>query len=124
MSSQTLIRDSAILLLLTAAGAFILKGAAWAIPFALAGVVAIANLYLITLLTRKLIVPPEQQESAGGGRMALGMLIKFAGTAIALVALVSNFEVAPVLFGFGVVVIAITVRGVLGLFLPAPAQEA
>jgi len=124
MSSQTLIRDSAVLLLMSTAAAFILQGASWAIPFALAGVVAIANLYLITLLTRKLIVPPEQRETAGGSRMALGMLIKFTGTSIALVALIANFEVAPVLFGFGVVMLAITFRGVLGLFLPAPAQEA
>jgi len=124
MSPRTLLRDSAILLILSTAAAFVLKGAGWALPFALSGVVAIANLYLLSLLTRNLVDLSAKGEGGNGMRLALGMIVKLTITVAALVVLIATFDVGPVLFGFGVVLIAITARGVLGLFLPAPAQEA
>jgi hypothetical protein len=125
MSPRILIRDSFVLLTIGGSAVLVWAGLSWAVPFALSGLLAIANLFLITLLTRKFLRPLGPDGEGGGAtRAVVGMFIKFAGTGAALVALVSSFELEPVLMGFGVVVATISARGVLDLFLPNEAQEA
>lgn len=127
MDSKNLIRASAGLLVIGTCGAALYGGAAWGMPFLLAGAVALANLYLLSLLAKNLIRPPAAEGEAAepdSSKLAIGLLVKFVGTGVALVLLVRNFEVAPVLFGFGVVVVAIIARGAIDPFLPPETQEA
>ncbi len=123
MDSRNLLRASAGLLVIGTGGAALYGGVAWAVPFLLAGALALGNLYLLSLLAKKLIRPPgaEGEAEPGGSTLALGLLVKFVGTGLALVLLLQNFELAPVLLGLGVVAAAIVARGAVEPFLP---QEA
>jgi len=84
-------------------------GADWAIGAALSGLVAITNFYLLGMMVQRLVA------NRGNALVAIGFALKFIITGGLLIALVRQFEPAPVLVGFGVVLFGITIRGIVAL---------
>jgi len=127
-----LIRDSLALLALGSIVAAVTGGVAWALPFALGGLVSVAGLWLLSRLVAAQVAlaagdgaAMDDGDAPGAGaaaRLSLGFVLKTAGTGGAVVGLVYLFETLPVMLGFGVVMLAITARGAIDLFRPP--QEA
>ena len=68
-------------------------GADWAIGAALSGLVAITNFYLLGMMVQRLVA------NRGNALVAIGFALKFIITGGLLIALVRQFEPAPVLVG-------------------------
>lgn len=81
------------------------------------GVGAVGGMLNLLLLTRAV-----QRIAAGGS--VLSLLIKQAVGFATLFVLLRQFDAVPVLVGFGAPVVALGVRGVAGLFHPAPPAPA
>jgi hypothetical protein len=124
VSPLTLIYDSLALLALGSIAAALFGGVAWALPFALGGLVSVVGLWMLSRLVAAQVaiaasLGDDDSEAPGAGaatRLSLGFMLKTAGTGSAVVGLVYFFEMLPVMLGFGIVLLALTARGAIDLF--------
>ena len=108
-NQKQMMRDSSLILIIVVVGSWIFGGADWAIGAAASGLLAMANFFLLGMMVQRLVA------NRGNALVGLGFALKFIITGGLLIALVSQFEPAPVLVGFGVVLFGITLRGVVAL---------
>ena len=108
ISPSRLLRDSAVLLLVLAALAGLWRGPNWAIALSLSGLLAMLNFFVLGRLIRRMVA-----RSASPWILAGSFLLKFVAVTAILVSMVAVLEPVAVLVGFGVVMMATTIRASL-----------
>jgi hypothetical protein len=114
ISPSRLLRDSAVLLLFMAALAGLWRGPNWAISLSLSGLLAMLNFFVLGRLIGRMVA-----RSASPWILGATFLLKFVAVTAILVSMVAALEPAAVLVGFGVVMMATTIRASLNSNLPA-----
>ena len=103
------LRDSAVLLVLFIIGGVVWGGPEWGVAIAASGVLALINFFLLGMLVQRLVA------SGNNFLVGLGFFLKLGITGGALIGLMKLLPAAPVLLGFGVVLLGITVRGIVAM---------
>ncbi|GEM_PF-6185227 len=107
------LRDATVLLVGGTLVAALVGGFSASLGFAAAGAITVANLFTIRILVQKLL---SERRAPWVMPALIGKTVVIAAVASWLLTL---FPLVAVLSGFGVGLIAITLRGVQGLFSPA-----
>jgi len=114
LDAKKLISDAAILLALLMIGTAIKAGTDYATAIGVSGLLAIGNFWVLNLLVKRLIRQGDNSLLFG-----LGFIAKIVLVGGSLYGLTRVFEPTAVLIGFGVVLMAITLRGVADAALNA-----
>jgi len=114
LDAKKLISDAAILLGLLMIGTAFKAGTDYATALGVSGLLAIVNLWVLDFLVKRLLHRGNQALLLG-----LGFLAKIGLVGGSLYGLTRVFEPSAVLIGFGVVLMAITIRGVADTALNA-----
>jgi len=107
LDAKKLISDAAILLALLMIGSAFKAGTDYATAIGVSGLLAIANFWVLDILVKRLLHQGNQALL-----LAVGFIAKIGLVGGSLFGLTKVFEPSAVLIGFGVVLMAITVRGV------------
>ncbi len=116
LDAKKLISDAAILLALLMIGTAIKAGTDYATALGVSGLLAIANFWVLDVLVKRLI-----RQKQNGLAFGLGFIAKIFLVGGTLWGLTRVFEPSAVLIGFGVVLMAITLRGVADTAMQAGA---
>lgn len=108
LDAKKLISDAAILLAVLMIATAFKAGTDYATALGVSGLLAIANFWVLDLLVKRLI-----RTNRNGLAFGLGFVAKIFLVGGTLYGLTHVFEASAVLIGFGVVLMAITLRGVV-----------
>ncbi|MED5370163.1 MAG: hypothetical protein VX899_04030 [Myxococcota bacterium] len=132
LNTQTIFRDSAIVMALFVVGAAIYGG--WqglqtpALAVLSGGLLGLGNLFLIAQVVKRMTAiaaAPEGSETPAAGPMIAGLLVKTLLSAVLLFGLFQLLNGIWIMGGLASVVAALSLRSVTSLFVvPDPAQEA
>lgn len=107
LDAKKLISDAAIMLAILMIASAIKAGTDYATAIGVSGLLAIGNFWVLSVLVKRLI-----EQNRNGLGFGLGFIAKIFIVGGSLYGLTRVFEPSAVLIGFGVVLMAITVRGV------------
>lgn len=116
---QTMLRDSALGVFALVVVGFAWGGLGFAGAIFAGGALALLNFFLLSRLVARLVAG-----SSGAGALAAGMMLKALIALGGLWGLLQVFDTAGVFVGLGATVLAVSVRGAVGLFaVPGDPQE-
>ena len=122
LTPRTMLKDSALALLVLAAGAGLFGGWTWLGAAVLGGLLAMGNLWLISQVVARGFA---QHEATGKGAaaFAVGLLLKTVVGLGLLLALLKFLPAVPVMVGVVSVVSAIGIRNIVDLLSMPTEQE-